>query len=275
MPKEEILEVALWAEKQGYGSIMLQSGEINTSMRVQFILDVLKAIKAKTTLGISLCLGEFSREVYQQFFDAGAHRYLLRIETSNPKLYRKIHPGDHSFERRLQCLHDLREIGFQTGTGVMIGLPFQSIEDLADDLLFFKEIDIDMIGMGPYILHKETPLAKQPCLYSKEKRLFLSIKMVALARLLLQDVNIAATTAMQTLHPKGREMALKSGANILMPIITPNAYRFKYLIYEGKPCIDESAEECQRCLERRLKSIDREVGLHLWGDSPHYFARSM
>ena len=173
----------------------------------------------------------------------------------------------------MQCLIDLQEIGFQVGTGVMIGLPFQTIEDLANDLLFFKELDIDMVGMGPYISHSNTPFAHLTLKYNEEQRLSLSLKMVAIARLLLKNVNIAATTALQALHPRGRELALKAGANILMPIITPQRYREHYLIYEGKPCTNESAIQCQGCLAKRLQWADREVGLHLWGDAPHYFSR--
>ena len=273
MPADQILEIAHWAHERGYGSLTLQSGEVPSPKRIQFIIDVIKKIKAETTLGLTLSFGELPKEVYQELFDAGGHRYLLRIETSNPTLYAKLHPEDHSFEQRLNCLKDLQEIGFQTGTGVMIGLPFQTIEDLADDLLFFKNFNIDMIGMGPYIPHSDTPLGNAPLNFDEKERLSLSLKMVAIARLFLQDVNIAATTALQALHPRGRELAMKAGANILMPIITPMEYREHYLIYEGKPCVNESAAQCQGCLTQRLKWADKEMGINMWGDSPHYFSR--
>jgi len=273
MPLDEILSIARWVDAQGYGSLTLQSGEIHSPSKIKFIIDVIEKIKSETALGLTLSFGELPKEVYQEFFDAGGHRYLLRIETSSPTLYRKLHPRDHSFDRRLKSLIHLREIGFQVGTGVMIALPFQTIEDLADDLLFFKTFNVDMIGMGPYITHSDTPLGNIPIRFNEKERLFLSIKMVAIARLLLKDVNIAATTALQALHPQGRELALQAGANVLMPIITPVQYREHYQLYEGKPCLTESAKQCQDCLCQRLTSIGKEVGLNMWGDSPHYFAR--
>jgi len=273
MPLDEILAVARWADAQGYGSLSLQTGELHSPSKIKFIVDVIAKIKSQTNLGLTLSFGELPREVYQELFDAGGHRYLLRIETSNPTLYRKLHPRDHSFNRRLQSLVHLQEIGFQVGTGVMIALPFQTIEDLADDLLFFKNFNVDMIGMGPYIPHSDTPLGNIPLRFNEQERLLLSVKMVAVARLLLQDVNIAATTALQALHPQGRELALQAGANILMPIITPVHYREHYQLYEGKPCLTESAKQCQDCLCQRLTSIGKEVGLNMLGDSPHYFSR--
>jgi len=273
MDLDEILGAALWAYRQGYASLTLQTGELTSSSRIRFVVDLIKKIKEKTNLGLTLSFGELPKEIYQELFNAGGHRYLLRIETSNPELYRKIHPENHSFETRLRCLMDLQEIGFQVGTGVMIGLPLQTFEDLADDLLFFKKFDVDMVGMGPYVPHSDTPLVKLPLQFTDKERLYLSLKMVAITRLFLKDVNIAAVTALQALHSRGRELALLGGANVIMPIITPKKYREHYSLYEGKPCVNETATQCQECLVHRLKWAGKDWGKGLWGDSPHYFAR--
>jgi biotin synthase len=271
LSKEEILNLVYFAKKKRYGSIVLQSGELNNENRISFLIDVIKTIKEKTNLGITLSLGEMPKEAYLDLFKNGAHRYLLRIETSNKKIYEKIHPKDHKFENRINCLENLKKIGYQVGSGVMIGVPYQTIQDLADDLIFFKEIDLDMIGMGPYVENENAalfnikPLLKDP--------FDLSIKMVSLARLFLKDVNIAATTALQVFKPNGREIALQSGANIIMPIITPLQNRKDYLIYPDKPCMNESKEECQLCLEKRLSKINKKIGYDEYGDSIHFFKR--
>jgi len=283
MPKEKIVSTALWAFEKGYGSIVLQSGELTSERMVDFIESVVAEIKSKSIemdkngrgLGITLCVGEQSEETYKRFFEAGAHRYLLRIETSNPKLYAAIHPPGYSWKKRFECLKSLRKIGYQVGTGVMIGLPGQTISDLADDVLFFEKNDIDMVGMGPYIIHKDTPLAlKVRDWYERKKEIFLlALKMIAATRLCLKDVNIAATTALQAIDPFGREKGIQFGANVVMPLITPAPYRKNYLLYENKPCVEEGGEDCTECLSKRVKMVGREVGLGEWGDSPHFFKR--
>ncbi|MDY6915325.1 MAG: [FeFe] hydrogenase H-cluster radical SAM maturase HydE [Candidatus Cloacimonadota bacterium] len=272
MQPEEILECARFAWKQGYGSLVLQSGERSDSEFVDFVEDILLRIKkmSNNELGITLSLGEQSEETYRRWLKAGAHRYLLRIETSNSDLYRTLHPQDHDFNYRFECLKILAKLGYQVGTGVMIGLPGQTAEMLADDIIFFKKNDIDMIGMGPYIPHEQTPLASQVRNWNKEKQLQLGIKMIALTRLYLQDVNIAATTALQALHPEGREFGLQAGANVIMPNITHTKYREGYKLYDGKPCTNENAKLCRVCLERRIGNIGEEIGYNLWGDSPHF-----
>jgi biotin synthase len=228
-------------------------------------------------MGITLSLGEQSEDTYRKWKEeAGVRRYLLRIETSNPALYKKLHPDNelHSYNTRLKSLELLRKLDYQVGSGVMIGLPFQTIEDLADDLIFFKEFDIDMAGMGPYIEHEDTPLYKyRNLLISKQERFELSLKMVALLRIIMKDINIAATTAMQTLDKMGREKALKVGSNIIMPNLTPVKYRENYLLYEDKPCIDEEASECKNCLEARIHIAGDEIGYGEWGDSIHFEKR--
>lgn len=275
MTEEEILEAAKTAYDLGYGSIVLQAGERQDASFTSLIEEVLCNIKEITSsrLGITLSLGEQSAETYERWFRAGAHRYLLRIETSDPGLYSKLHPADHSLEVRKQCLRALREIGYQVGTGVMIGLPFQTKEHLVGDLLFFQEEDVDMIGMGPYIPHSGTPLTWPEGLYDPEDHLRLGLVMVALARLLMRDVNIAAATALQTLDPCGREKGIAAGANIIMPNSTPTVYRRLYQLYDNKPCLEENASQCRSCLERRICGAGDEVGYREWGDPPHFAKR--
>jgi biotin synthase len=207
---------------------------------------------------------------------AGAHRYLLRVEVSNPELYKKLHPDDglHLHAARVEALRALRRTGCQVGTGVMIGLPFQTPGDLADDLIFFRGFDVDMVGMGPYIEHPDTPLYRfRDEIPSPEERVRLSLKMVALLRILMKDINIAATTALQTLDPLGREKALSAGANVLMPNLTPVKHRSDYLLYENKPYVHDDACESGSDLESRILSIGDTVAYGEWGDSRHYTAR--
>lgn len=271
---DEILEAANFAYEQNYGSIVLQSGEREDDEFVKFVEKALLEIKkiGNGALGVTLSLGEQTEEVYKRWFDAGGHRYLLRIETSNRDLYRKLHPADHSFDRRLECLNMLKKLGYQVGTGVMTGLPGQTLEDLADDILFFKETGVHMIGMGPFIPHHDTPLAGSISDFSnkKDEQLELGLKMIAAARLVLKNVNIASTTALQALSETGRELGLKAGANIIMPSLTDIKYRADYLLYDNKPCVGESAGMCRGCLEMRVKSIGEEIGYGKWGDSPKF-----
>jgi len=272
---DEILEAAKFAYVNKYGSIALQSGELESPFVTDRIEKLLYRIKKMSNgeLGITLSVGEQEPEVYRRWFEAGAHRYLLRVESTNKDLYNKIHPNDdhHSFRKRLECLKMLQDIGYQTGTGVMIGLPFQTVEDLAGDLLFMKEFDIDMCGMGPYIEHEDTPLIKYSGeLMPLQERFDLTLKMIAIIRLMMKDINIVAATALQAIDPIGREKAVKIGANIVMPNITPGKYRDSYKLYDNKPCTDDSAEDCQSCLEARISLADAEVIYGEWGDSSHY-----
>jgi biotin synthase len=275
MNADEILACAKAAHEMDYGSIVLQSGERQDEDYACFIEEVLERIKSETggKLGITLSLGEQTAETYERWFKAGAHRYLLRIETSDPGLYKKLHPKDHLFETRRECLKTLRRIGYQVGTGVMIGLPFQTHEHLADDILFFKNEDIDMIGMGPYIPHGDTPLYRES--HDPGENLRLGLVMISLARLVMKDINIAATTALQTLDPGGREKGVLAGANIIMPNITPTDYRKFYQLYDNKPCLDENARQCKSCLEHRIRAAGAEVGYGEWGDSPHHLRKKL
>jgi len=276
MSVDEILESARWAHEAGYGSVVLQSGERKNKTFTGFIEKAVKGIKKVSSgkLGITLSLGEQDEETYKGWFDAGAHRYLLRIETSSESLYHSLHPADHSFPERLKCLETLNAIGYQTGTGVMIGLPGQTMEDLADDILFFEKMDVAMIGMGPYLVHQDTPLYSEysdrlPFDRTQDDLLALSLKMIAATRLYLKDVNIASTTALQAIAPTGREMGLLAGANIIMPNITDVQYRSLYQLYDNKPCINENSDTCVSCLSGRINSIGETIGYNEWGDSPH------
>jgi biotin synthase len=275
---DEILAAAKFAYINRYGSIALQSGELESSFvtgRIENLLHRIREI-SNGELGVTLSVGEQEPDVYKRWFDAGAHRYLLRVESTNPDLYSKIHPSDskHSFSRRIECLKSLQDIGYQTGTGVMIGLPFQTMDDLADDLLFMKKFDIDMCGMGPYIEHADTPLIMHAVdLMPLKERFDLTLKMIAIIRIMMKDINIVAATALQAIDPIGREKAVKIGANILMPNITPGRYRDSYKLYDNKPCTDDSAEDCQSCLETRVSLADAEIVYGEWGDSKHYSYR--
>ena len=268
MNTQEILTAAEWAYQHKYGSIVLQSGERQDEEYVALIEELIHEIKRRTQgeLGITLSLGEQTLETYERWYKAGAHRYLLRIETSNKTLYQKLHPADHLFDERISCLRFLKDIGYQTGTGVMIGLPGQTIEDLADDILFFKTIDIDMIGMGPWIPHEDAPLTAET--YSRKAQLELGLKMIAATRLYLKNINIASTTALQTLSSTGRELGLQAGANVIMPNITPVKYRGSYQLYNGKPCLDDDSEQCQVCLEKTHSLYRRNHRLRRMGRQP-------
>ena len=272
---QEILDAADFAYTHHFGSIVLQGGERSDKEFVDRITRLLLEIKKNShdELGITLSLGEQTEETYKRWKEAGAHRYLLRIETSNPELYAKIHPNNslHSHATRLKCIESLQRCGYQTGTGVMIGLPFQTITDLANDLLFLQAMDIDMVGMGPYLEHHATPLYQyRHLLLSQQERLRLSIHMVAALRLLMPDINIAATPALQAIEPAGREKALEIGANVVMPNITPTTNRTLYKLYENKPGTHEGAAESMRKLEESILKSGCQVAYGLWGDSKHF-----
>lgn len=274
----EILDAVEFADEHNFGSIVLQSGERSDKSFIKRIGKLIKYIKEQThgNLGITLSLGEQSENTYRQWFESGAHRYLLRIETTNKELFQKIHPQNdtHSFEKRLECLNLLKKTGYQTGTGVMIGLPEQTLNDLANDILFFKAMDIDMVGMGPYIEHKDTPLfEKTDLLQPIQKRFETALNMIAVTRLVLPDINIASATALQAINPFGRELALQWGANIIMPNITPTENRKNYQLYKDKPGIFEGAEETITGLLERIEKTGKQVAFGEWGDSIHYYNR--
>jgi len=272
---DEILDAARFAFENRYGSIVLQSGEIKSPQFTDRVTTLLKKIRdfSDNKLRVTLSCGEQDYATYKQWFDNGASRYLLRIETSSPELYKKLHPNDknHSFEKRVECLNLIKSIGYQTGTGVMIGLPFQTYEDLANDLLWMKGYGVDMVGMGPYLEHKDTPLyAFRNELLPESVRFDLSLKMIAVLRIMMKNINIAGATALQAIDKIGREKAIKVGANVIMPNITPGEFRNSYKLYENKPCTDEVPEDCKACLEMRVALTGNTIAYDEFGDSLHY-----
>ena len=273
---DEIVAGAEQAKALGYAALVIQSGEIESEAHTAFIEDVLRRI-APLELGVTLSLGEQTEEVFARWRAAGATRYLLRIETSNPELYAKIHPAECSWARRVECLRALRRTGYQVGTGVMCALPGQTVDDLARDIAFYGELDVDMIGMGPFIPAPNTPMGGQlengKWEMANGERLVLGLKMIAVTRLYLHDVNIAAATALQALADDGREQGVMAGANVLMPNVTDVAYRRSYQLYANKPCLDENAGLCRMCLDRRLASVGEELLYGQLGDSRHFAAR--
>jgi len=277
MSADEVVAAAMRAKDAGYGSVVLQAGERTDGASVAFAEAVVRRIhdEAGDGFGITLSLGEQSEETYRRWRAAGAHRYLLRIETSNPGLYARLHPAGHSWERRRDCLRALRRCGYQVGTGVMAGLPGQTADDLAADIAFFAEEDVDMIGMGPYVPHPDTPLGAGRTLAgdAARERLGLGLRMIAATRLFLHDVNIAAATALQALADDGRERGLLAGANVVMPNVTDTRYRADYRLYAGKPCVGEDSGLCRGCMARRIESVGEEPLWNARGDSPHWRRR--
>lgn len=248
---EEIIDFARKAKSYGYMTIVLQSGEDDyyTVDRMKHIISELK----KLDLAVTVSIGEKSFEEYKAYKEAGADRYLIRIETSDKKLYEDMDPG-MSHENRIRCLNDLKQLGFEVGSGCLVGLPNQTLESLADDILFFKEIGADMIGIGPFIPNEDTPLKDE-----KGGDFTLSLKVMAVTRLLLPDINIPATTAMETLNKQGRIIALQSGANVVMPNVTEGEYRKLYALYPGKICTGDTPAHCRGCITGKITSIGRIV----------------
>lgn len=258
--KRQILECCAEGYRLGYRTFVLQSGE-DPWYTVDRMTDIIRSIKeAFPDTAITLSIGERGRDEYEAMFKAGADRYLLRHETASRQLYEQLHPGMY-FDRRRKCLENLKEIGYQVGAGFMVGLPGQTEEDLAEDLLYLKELNPHMVGIGPFIPHSRTPL-KSETGGTVEKTLVL----IAITRLLIPDALMPATTAMGTLDPNGRELALKAGANVVMPNLTPAEERPKYSLYENKICLGDEAAHCRGCIEGRIKSAGLDVDMGI-GDS--------
>ena len=251
MSKDEILHCARKAVEYGYRTIVMQSGE-DLFFTADYLADIVREVKV-FDVALTLSIGERSYDEYKILKEAGVDRFLLRIETTDKILYEKMHPRA-SFENRKKCLCDLKKLGFETGSGCLVGLPEQTLESLADDILFFKELDADMIGIGPLITHAQTPLKDCP-----NGNLTLALKVMALTRLLLPDINIPATTAMETLSPNGRTIALQSGANVVMPNVTLEDSRDKYQIYPGKNNTNDMPANCVGLIENKIRAIGRTI----------------
>lgn len=265
MSKQEILECAQTAKELGYGTVVLQSGE-NKKLNAGFLADTISEIKNTTGLAVTLSVGQHSADDYKLWKDAGADRFLLRFETSDDELYRKLHPdGKSGVAERFEALMLLKEIGYEVGSGVMIGLPGQSYQTLSNDLLRFQELDLDMVGVGPYIRHTETELAVNSgkFLLDDENQVppseEMTYKVYALVRILCPKTNIPATTALATINPQsGYEKALACGCNVIMPNITPMKYRQYYNLYEGKTCRQHL--EFDMMIKNRIAKIGRTAG---------------
>lgn len=250
---DEIMECADIGDRLGYKTYVLQGGE-DEYFTDEKMIEIIKGIKNKyPNNAITLSLGERSYESYKKMYDAGADRYLLRHETATKKLYEELHPGA-SFENRRKCLKDLKEIGYQIGAGFMVGIPNQTNEDLVCDLLFIKNLEPHMCGIGPFIPHKDTPLKDE-----KAGTVEKTTTMLALVRLLLPDVLLPSTTALGSIDPMGREKGLKAGGNVVMPNLSPTSVREKYSLYDGKICTGDEAAECRMCIEGRIRKAGFRV----------------
>lgn len=249
LSKEQILSCCDEGYVLGYRTFVLQGGE-DPYYSDDMICDIVRSIKEKyPDCAVTLSIGEKPRESYEKYFAAGADRYLLRHETADSDHYGKLHPDNMSSENRKRCLYDLKEIGYQVGSGFMVGSPYQTTENLIADLRFLQELQPDMIGIGPYITHKDTPFRDM-----EGGTLELSLRMLAILRLMFPYALLPSTTALGTINPTGRELGLKAGGNVVMPNLSPTNVREKYAIYDNKICTGEESAQCRRCLEMRIKS---------------------
>lgn len=257
MTVDEILQAARLFEPMGQTTIVLQSGE-TPGLSDEDIGRLIRAIKSDTSLAVTLSVGNRSREIYSHWKECGMDRYLIRFETTDRRLFARLHP-DCSYDERLECLHILKDLKVQTGSGFMIGVPGETLEILADNILFCRELDLDMIGIGPYIPHPDTPLGNEPNAYTGNEEVF--YKAISALRIVNPDAHIPATTAFDAVFPGvGRNLALTRGANIFMPNNTPVEHRKDYLLYPGKPCVDENADQCAACVMMRIEAIGRKIG---------------
>ena len=288
MTEDEIVEQAVWAAENGYGSVCLQAGERRDAKFIDFITRCLKRIHAETVseelpdgVGITLSLGDQEKTTFETWAQASGNRrnlrYLSRFESSNPDLFKLLHtaPGKNqkNLEHRFQCFQWLKECGYQLGTGVMIGIPGQTLEDLCRDIRLFQKLDVDMIGMGPYLKSEGGDL-KELGQMDPKALMQLSLNMIAVVRLVLGDVNIAAATALQAIRDDGREIGIEYGANVVMPNLSPQRFRAGYQLYDNKPCLNDEPTQCGDCLEKRIASRGRRVGWNMMGSSRHYRTRT-
>ena len=256
LTKEQMLDCCANGYELGFRTFVLQGGE-DGYFTDDKICDLVSAIKEKyPDCAVTLSIGEKSKESYKRYFDAGADRYLLRHETADEAHYKKLHPEEMSLSHRKQCLWDLKEIGYQVGCGFMVGSPGQTVETLYEDLQFIRELQPHMVGIGPFISQKDTPFADKASGTMEQ-----TLKLLAIIRLIHPHVLLPATTALGTIHPKGRELGILSGANVVMPNLSPVNVREKYKLYDNKICTGDEAAECRYCMENRMKSIGYEVAV--------------
>ena len=254
LTEEEILACCDMGAELGFGTFVLQGGEdpYFTDDRICGIVEKIK--QAHPSCAVTLSIGEKPRDSYRRYFDAGADRYLLRHETANEEHYGRLHPAVMSLANRKRCLFDLKEIGYQVGAGFMVGAPYQTTENLIADLRFLQELSPDMIGIGPYIKHKDTPMK-----WFKNGSMELTLRLVAVLRLMFPYALLPSTTALGTIDPQGRELGLQAGANVVMPNLSPVDVRDKYALYENKICTGEESAQCRSCLEMRVMAAGYEV----------------
>ena len=264
LDREDILDCCDKGYLLGFRTFVLQGGE-DPWYTDDKICDLVSAIRtAHPDCALTLSIGEKSRESYQRYFDAGAQRYLLRQETSNPDHYRMLHPLPLTIENRKRCLRDLKEIGYQVGCGIMLHTPGQTEDNILEDLYWMKDFGPHMIGIGPFISHKDTPFKDK-----ESGGLDQTLRLLALIRLMQPRVLLPATTALGTIHPRGRELGILAGANVVMPNLSPAGVRKKYMLYDGKICTGDEAAECRRCMEARIRSTGYEVKVSR-GDHPDW-----
>jgi biotin synthase len=261
LDKETILNCCRAGDELGFKTFVLQGGE-DSYYTDDIMCDMVSSIKSEfPNNAITLSLGERSYDSYKRLFEAGADRYLLRHETATASHYAKLHPDDMSFDNRMECLRNLKAIGYQVGCGIMVGSPYQTAENLADDLLFMQSFRPQMIGIGPFIAHNATVFANEP-----NGSVELTLRLLSIIRLMLPEVLLPATTALGTLDPMGRERGILAGANVLMPNLSPTAVRKDYALYDNKICTGDEAAECKNCLARRVANIGYELAVDR-GDS--------
>lgn len=254
LTEEEILDCCAEGYSLGFRTFVLQGGE-DSYFTDEKVCRIVSSIREKyPDCAITLSIGEKSKDSYKAYFNAGANRYLLRHETATDEHYNKLHPSSMSLDLRKECLYNLKEIGYQVGSGFMVGSPFQTTENLVADLRFLQALSPDMIGIGPYITHRETPFFDKP-----SGTLELTLRMIAILRIMFPYALLPATTALGSIHPEGRELGLRAGANVVMPNLSPVRVRKLYDLYENKICTGDEAAECRACLEKRVQNAGYKI----------------
>lgn len=254
LTEEEILSCCANGYELGFRTFVLQGGE-DPYFSDERICDIVAKIKQDyPDCAVTLSIGEKDKASYQAFYDAGADRYLLRHETADKTHYQSLHPAEMSFQHRIQCLYDLKEIGYQVGCGFMVGSPGQTVDTLYEDLMFIKKLQPHMVGIGPFIPQKDTPFGQEPAGTMEQ-----TLRLLSIIRLIHPHVLLPSTTALGTIHPLGREKGIQAGANVVMPNLSPVAVREKYKLYDNKICTGDEAAECRHCMARRMESVGYQV----------------